>query len=141
MVLGAAAALTCGAGCGSSRQLSGGMHAYEVGNFHQAAESCESVDEAALDDRRQVRYYVYCGLAYYHLGDQGSAQRMLSTGRQRYAAGNATWLKPIIVDQMNKALGALGGASVGPIPPYAPDPGSPVLGLRAARTGGPGTRE
>jgi len=113
------------------------MHAFEVGNFHQAAEQCEDVDAAQLDERRQVRYYVYCGLAYYHLGDQGSAQRMLSTGRQRYEAGNATWLKPIIVDQMNKALGALSGPTVAAVP-YVD---GPVLGLRAARTGGPGTHE
>jgi hypothetical protein len=128
LTLGSAGFALGSAGCGSARQLSGSMHAYEVGNYHQAAERCDNVDETTLDQRRQVRYYVYCGLTYYRLGDEDSARALLSTGRQMYDSGSPTWLKPIIVDQMNKALGSLSG------PTYTPAPYMPswALGPRNA---------
>ncbi len=70
------------------------MRAYEIGNFNQAAESCEDVDAQSLDDRHQVRYYVYCGLAYYRLGDQTSAGRMLvARAASATRMANPRWLE------------------------------------------------
>jgi hypothetical protein len=123
-----------GTGCGSSRQLTGTMSAYEIGNYHQAAERCENVDEAALDGRKQVRYYVYCGLAHYRLGDQDNARNLLTVGKQKYEAGSSTWLKPIIVDEMNKALGTMTGSTFAPsgMPPYAQPPGYGLQGATSS---------
>lgn len=118
LILGALALPTL-VGC-ASRDLNRGMSAYEVGNYHKAAEQCERVDSTSLDERKQVRYFVYCGLSYYELGDTDSARDLLTRGQKLYvggeapAADRATWLKPIIVDRMNKALERLSGASFSP---------------------------
>jgi len=113
------------------------MKAYEVGNFHQAAERCEMIDETSLDERKQVRYYVYCGLTYYSLGDRENARAFLTTGKQMYEQGSSTWLKPIIVDQMNKALGSLSGSAYQPAP-YMPQSAFALEGATSAA--GPGRR-
>ena len=73
----AVATLALGAlasGCGAGRDLRGSMRAYETGNFRRAEERCENIDEAELQGKVQVRYLVYCGLAYYKVGRQDAAR-------------------------------------------------------------------
>lgn len=119
ILFGGGALAASAAGC-ASRDLSRGMTAYEVGNYHQAAEQCERVEPTSLDERKQTRFFVYCGLSYYQLGDLDVAHDYLVRGQRLYVDGQApaddraTWLKPIIVDQMNKALERMSGASFHP---------------------------
>jgi len=136
-ILGAAMLLApLSTGC-ASRDLNRGMSAYEVGNYHQAAEQCERVDSGSLDERKQVRYFVYCGLSYYELGDLDSARDYLTRGQHLYvegeapAADRATWLKPLIVDQMNKALARMSGAAFEPAAYFAhEEDAQPAVGRR-----------
>lgn len=123
-------------GC-AGRDLNRGMSAYEVGNYHQAAEQCERVDSSSLDERKQVRFFVYCGLSYYELGDTDSARDYLTRGQHLYvdgvapAADRATWLKPLIVDQMNKALSRLSGAAFEPAAYFSrAEDAQPTVGQR-----------
>lgn len=113
------------------------MSAYEVGNYHNAAEQCERVEPTSLDERKQTRFFVYCGLSYYQLGDLDVAREYLTRGQKLYVAGEApasdraTWLKPIIVDRMNKALERMSGASFQPAAYFPPDStGEPAVGVR-----------
>jgi len=93
-------------GCGVGGQVKASMGRYEVGNYHEAADQCSNMrgDETAMNEKAHVRYLVYCGLTEYRLGNRTSAERMLARGSDEYSQGRAGWLKPIIVDEMLKAL-------------------------------------
>lgn len=106
-------------GCGVSRDLKHSMTAYEAGNFHRAQDACEAIEDADLDGKRQVRYLVYCGLAYYKTGQHDTAREMLTSGQKLYTSGDPAWLKPIIVDEMNKAMVDLAGGARPGAPPVS----------------------
>jgi hypothetical protein len=98
-------------GCGVGGQVKAGMGRYEVGNYHEAADVCSEMraDESSMNDKAHVRYLVYCGLTEYRLGNRTEAGRMLARGSGEYSRGGSNWLKPIIVDEMLKALDDLNG--------------------------------
>lgn len=100
---------TIASGCGANRQLATGIKAYERGNFNQAADRCDQIEEDDWNDKRQVRYLVYCGLAFYQVGRHDSAKEMLESGRSMYKGGDRRWLKPGIVDELYKTLDSLTG--------------------------------
>lgn len=109
-------------GCGAGRDLKGSMRAYETGNFRSAEQRCEAIDEDAFEGKVQVRYLVYCGLAYYKVGRQDAAREFLLNGQKLYTTGDPWWLKPLIVDEMNKAILNLNGVRVAPTSYAAPNP-------------------
>lgn len=112
-LLAGAVALFVLGGCGVGGQVRAGMGRYEVGNYRQAADACTAMhgDEAAMNDKAHVRYLVYCGLTEYRLGNRSTAAQMLARGQGEYQQGRSNWLKPIIVDEMLKALDDLNGAT------------------------------
>ena len=93
-------------GCGVGGQVRASMGRYEVGNYHEAADQCANMrgHETAMNEKAHVRFLVYCGLTEYRLGNRTHAERMLARGSDEYSQGRAGWLKPIIVDEMLKAL-------------------------------------
>jgi hypothetical protein len=106
--------------CGASFSLSGCSHGgelqhtigrYELGHYQTTASSCAELgdDAAGMNDKAQVRYLVYCGLAHYKLGHVYEASEMLTKGSQRYAEGSLGWLKPDVVDELLKALDDIEG--------------------------------
>lgn len=110
----------CLGGCAAStRDLKHSMTAYETGNFHKASQRCEAIDESDLDGKKQVRYLVYCGLAYYKTGDMDAARSLLVSGQKAYGQGDPSWLKPLIVDEMNKAMLDLSGGARPAQPPVS----------------------
>ncbi len=112
-LLAGAGALFLLTGCGVGGQVRAGMGRYEVGNYAQASDACSEMrgDEASMNDKAHVRYLVYCGLTEYRLGNRSDAARLLAQGSGEYQQGRTSWLKPIIVDEMLKALDDLNGAT------------------------------
>lgn len=110
--------LAMAAGCGAGRDLRGSINAYEAGNFRTAEARCSDIEQGDFSDKAQVRYLVYCGLTHYQLGEADQARTLLASGNKLYATGDPGWLKPMVVDQMNKALIDLNGAT--PAQPAAP---------------------
>jgi hypothetical protein len=111
---GSAALLALGGlvGCaGPSRDLKHGMTAYESGNFHKAEARCDAIEQGELEGKKQVRYLVYCGLTYYRTGQMDTARSLLTSGQRLYSEGDPSWLKPLIVDEMNKAVIDLSGGA------------------------------
>jgi len=103
----------CSFGCnGVGRQVRTTVDRYEVGNYNAAARACYDVSDAEEDmnDKARVRYLVHCGLAHFHLGNQGEALDYLKQGVREYANNRrGNWLKPGIVDEAYKALDELEG--------------------------------
>lgn len=110
-LLAGAGALFLLGGCGVGGQVRASMGRYEVGNYKQTADACSEMraDEASMNDKAHVRYLVYCGLTEYRMGNRSDAARMLALGSGEYQQGRSSWLKPIIVDEMLKALDDLNG--------------------------------
>lgn len=111
MLVGIVGLASFASGCGANRELSTGIKAYERGNYNQAADRCDRIEGDDWNDKRQVRYLVYCGLAFYQVGRHDSAKEMLESGRSMYSQGDRRWLKPGIVDQLYKTLDSLSGSS------------------------------
>ncbi len=114
------------AACGAGSAMRAGIATYETGNYNRAAVHCAELAEHAdeLSEKAHVRYLVYCGLTHYRLGHRAEAQRLLALGSGEYTFGKSRWLKPSIVDQMNKALDDLEGRS----PPVPREPKSVLSG-------------
>ena len=116
-VIGAVMVLGAATGCGASTDLRGSMHAYEAGNFRTAEARCDQLEQSDFGNKAQVRYLVYCGLTYYKLGEADHARTLLASGNRLYATGDPGWLKPLVVDDMNKALSNLNGVALPPAGP------------------------
>lgn len=80
------------------------MHAYEVGNYRRTIAFCQEFAPREFEGKRQLRYLVYCGLAYYEAGDAELAQPMLEEGHALLEAGNSGTLKPVVTNDLNRAL-------------------------------------
>jgi hypothetical protein len=110
LTLCALAAIGCGAGGGGgARYVQKGTDLYGHGDYAGALQVFEQVDASAkLSGKAQVRYLTYRGLAAAHAGRMDEAKIFLVQARPAYEAGDARWLSPEIVAEMDATLDKLG---------------------------------
>jgi hypothetical protein len=141
-------AIGCG---GAGRFIQKGIDQYERDNYRGALHEWDDLSgsEGSMNEKGLVRYLVYRGLTHYHLDQRSYAIVFLRRGHEAYARGNAMWLKPSTVQEMNAALAdlqknprgpaaAASAAPTDPAPPTTPAPtpsGTPSAAPAAASTG------
>lgn len=108
-------AIGCG---GTSRFIQKGIDQYERDNYRGALHEWDDLSgsEGSMNDKGLVRYLVYRGLTHYHLGQRSYAIVFLKRGNEAYQRGNALWLNPHTVHEMNDALADLQKNPRGPVP-------------------------
>ena len=95
------------AGCSSTNgQVARTMADVENGNYEAAAERCEWLarHDDKVSDKGSVRYNVYCGLTFIHLGQREKGLKMLQEGQAQYHGNGGKWLDPKIVTEMEETL-------------------------------------
>jgi hypothetical protein len=123
----AALLLAAPAGCGAGRNVQRGIDQYDRADYASAsAEFTDlSPDEGAMNNKGLVRYLVYRGLTFYHLGQRPQAYGYLVRGKTAYDRGTKGWLKGSIVAEMDTALADLShdpAVTAGPPLPVTPAP-------------------
>ena len=108
-------AIGCG---GTGRFIQKGIDQYERDNYRGALHEWDDLSgsEGSMNDKGLVRYLVYRGLTHYHLGQRSYAIVFLQRGHAAYERGNALWLNPHTVQEMNAALADLQKNPRGPAP-------------------------
>lgn len=136
------ALLTIGCG-GTGRFIQKGIDQYERDNYRGALHEWDDLSgsEGSMNDKGLVRYLVYRGLTHYHLGQRSYAIVFLKRGNEAYARGNALWLNPHTVQEMNAALADLqknprsAAPAASATPAEATPPAAPSAAPAAASTG------
>ncbi len=98
----------CGGG-GAAHLVNRGADLYVHGDYVGALQVFEQVDPTArLNDKTQLRYLTYRGLAAARAGRMDEAKIFLVQARQAYATGDARWLSPEIAAEMDATLARIG---------------------------------
>ena len=102
--------------CGTARFVGRGVEDYQQGKYTRSIQDFKEIENSTteLNAKGQVRYYVFRGLAHYHLGERDLARDYLKQGSAAYDRGDPRWINPTALAEMRAALADLNGAASAP---------------------------
>ena len=102
--------------CGTARFVGRGVEDYQQGKYERSIQDFKEIETSTseLNAKGQVRYYVFRGLAHYHLGERDLARDYLTRGSAAYDRGEPRWINPTALAEMRAALADLNGTAKAP---------------------------